>query len=125
MLTIYCVDLLPTPLARANWRAYNNVFFYSSLAMDNWTLGSGLIGVGLVGGKQSSSSSSPRVLERRHLLSMLVAERDTILDIQLYPDPSLECMDHFMRCSLDGFWLRSTRYQRCALCNILSVTILT
>ncbi|OKL61418.1 hypothetical protein UA08_03680 [Talaromyces atroroseus] len=40
-------DLLPTPLEKCNWRSRNYVFFYASLSMDNWTLGSGLIGVGL------------------------------------------------------------------------------
>ncbi|RDW59580.1 hypothetical protein BP6252_12667 [Coleophoma cylindrospora] len=40
-------DLLPTPLHNRTWRARNYIFFYSSLAMDNWTLGSSLIGVGL------------------------------------------------------------------------------
>jgi nucleobase:cation symporter-1, NCS1 family len=41
------VDLLPTPLEKRNWRSRNYAFFYVSLSMDNWTLGSGLIGVGL------------------------------------------------------------------------------
>ncbi|KAF8864865.1 putative allantoin permease [Acephala macrosclerotiorum] len=40
-------DLLPTPSEKRTWRAWNYAFFYSSLAMDNWTLGSTLIGVGL------------------------------------------------------------------------------
>jgi NCS1 family nucleobase:cation symporter-1 len=41
------LDLLPTPSEKRTWRAWNYAFFYSSLAMDNWTLGSALIGVGL------------------------------------------------------------------------------
>lgn len=41
-------DLLPTPNEKRTWRAWNYIFFYSSLAMDNWTLGSALVGVGLV-----------------------------------------------------------------------------
>lgn len=40
-------DLLPTPRDKRTWKAWNYAFFYSSLAMDNWTLGSSLIGVGL------------------------------------------------------------------------------
>lgn len=40
-------DLLPTPPEGRNWYARNYIFFYSSLAMDNWTLGSAMVGVGL------------------------------------------------------------------------------
>jgi NCS1 family nucleobase:cation symporter-1 len=40
-------DLLPTPGEKRTWNAWNYAFFYSSLAMDNWTLGSAMIGVGL------------------------------------------------------------------------------
>ncbi|OJD35789.1 allantoin transport [Diplodia corticola] len=40
-------DLLPTPRSKRTWRARHYIFFYSSLAMDNWTLGSAMVGVGL------------------------------------------------------------------------------
>ncbi|KAF4630035.1 hypothetical protein G7Y89_g8107 [Cudoniella acicularis] len=40
-------DLLPTPSEKRTWRSRNYIFFYSSLAMDNWTLGSSMIGVGM------------------------------------------------------------------------------
>ncbi|TVY84788.1 Allantoin permease [Lachnellula suecica] len=46
-ITDMLLDLLPTPSEKRTWRAWNYAFFYSSLAMDNWTLGSSLIGVGL------------------------------------------------------------------------------
>lgn len=46
-LTKIYADLLPTPKHQRNWRAWNYILFYCSLAMDNWTMGSSLIGVGL------------------------------------------------------------------------------
>nr|KAK5448907.1 hypothetical protein LTR18_001995 [Exophiala xenobiotica] len=40
-------DLLPTPLYARTWAWWNYFFFYFSLSMDNWTLGSVMIGCGL------------------------------------------------------------------------------
>ncbi|CAG8974918.1 hypothetical protein HYALB_00006704 [Hymenoscyphus albidus] len=41
-------DLLPTPSEKRTWKTLNYMFFYSSLAMDNWTFGSALIGFGMI-----------------------------------------------------------------------------
>ncbi|KAE8352500.1 permease for cytosine/purines, uracil, thiamine, allantoin-domain-containing protein [Aspergillus coremiiformis] len=40
-------DLLPTPLPKQTWRAWNYITFYWSLSFTNWTLGSTMIGGGL------------------------------------------------------------------------------
>jgi NCS1 family nucleobase:cation symporter-1 len=40
-------DLLPTPIEKRTWLWYNYFNFYFSLSMDNWTLGSTMIGIGL------------------------------------------------------------------------------
>ncbi|KAH7926044.1 uracil permease-like protein [Leucogyrophana mollusca] len=40
-------DLIPTPPEKRTWRWWNYGFFYFSLSMDNWTLGSTMIGIGL------------------------------------------------------------------------------
>ncbi|OAL39131.1 hypothetical protein AYO20_01449 [Fonsecaea nubica] len=40
-------DLLPTPPEARTWAWWNYFFFYFSLSMDNWTLGSVMIGCGL------------------------------------------------------------------------------
>jgi nucleobase:cation symporter-1, NCS1 family len=40
-------DLLPTPPEARTWKWWNYFFFYFSLSMDNWTLGSVMIGCGL------------------------------------------------------------------------------
>ncbi|TFK50769.1 putative allantoin permease [Heliocybe sulcata] len=40
-------DLVPTPPEQRTWRWWNYGFFYFSLSMDNWTLGSTMVGIGL------------------------------------------------------------------------------
>lgn len=40
-------DLLPTPPELRTWVWWNYFFFYFALSMDNWTLGSTMVGIGL------------------------------------------------------------------------------
>ena len=40
-------DLLPTPVEVRTWAWWNYFFFYFALSMDNWTLGSTMVGIGL------------------------------------------------------------------------------
>ena len=42
-----CKDLLPTPIENRNWGYRNYFFLYFSWSMDNWTLGSTMVGIGL------------------------------------------------------------------------------
>ena len=40
-------DLAPTPVERRNWNYWTYFYLYFSWSMDNWTLGSTMIGIGL------------------------------------------------------------------------------
>jgi nucleobase:cation symporter-1, NCS1 family len=47
LLTEHEKDLLPTPPEKRSWTYLTYTFLYFSWSMDNWTLGSTMIGIGL------------------------------------------------------------------------------